>query len=197
MDYCMLEGAKNNGALGGIRTHDLSLRRAALYPAELQARVTGILQGCGAEGEIRTHTPLRALRPERSASTISPPRQVATAYTLRITLCGGDGALRRNRFHLIPFASARKTICAVGRNVTMGTEIGRIESGLTRAYGRSDRLIRQEVGTFSPTLRIIMSRRSRPIRRRCSRFEMSSRSSVECGRSTIARSTCPRAPSRD
>ncbi len=25
------------GALGGIRTHDLSLRRAALYPAELQA----------------------------------------------------------------------------------------------------------------------------------------------------------------
>ena len=29
---------QNNGALGGIRTHDLSLRRAALYPAELQAR---------------------------------------------------------------------------------------------------------------------------------------------------------------
>lgn len=26
-----------SGALGGIRTHDLSLRRAALYPAELQA----------------------------------------------------------------------------------------------------------------------------------------------------------------
>ena len=26
-----------NGALGGIRTHGLSLRRAALYPAELQA----------------------------------------------------------------------------------------------------------------------------------------------------------------
>ena len=25
------------GALGGIRTHGLSLRRAALYPAELQA----------------------------------------------------------------------------------------------------------------------------------------------------------------
>ena len=27
------------GALGGIRTHDLSLRRAALYPTELQARI--------------------------------------------------------------------------------------------------------------------------------------------------------------
>ncbi len=35
---------QKNGALGGIRTHDLSLRRAALYPAELQARGTGI---CG------------------------------------------------------------------------------------------------------------------------------------------------------
>ena len=29
------------GALGGIRTHDLSLRRAALYPAELQAHKCG------------------------------------------------------------------------------------------------------------------------------------------------------------
>ena len=28
---------KKDGALDGIRTHDLSLRRAALYPAELQA----------------------------------------------------------------------------------------------------------------------------------------------------------------
>ena len=35
----VIQSAKqNNGALGGIRTHDLSLRRAALYPAELQAR---------------------------------------------------------------------------------------------------------------------------------------------------------------
>ena len=38
-----------NGALGGARTHDLSLRRAALYPSELQAPVPG---GNGAEGEI-------------------------------------------------------------------------------------------------------------------------------------------------
>ena len=28
---------RESGALGGIRTHDLSLRRAALYPAELRA----------------------------------------------------------------------------------------------------------------------------------------------------------------
>ncbi len=33
------ESGMKNGALGGIRTHDLSLRRAALYPAELQAPV--------------------------------------------------------------------------------------------------------------------------------------------------------------
>ena len=37
--YRGIQSAKQkNGALGGIRTHDLSLRRAALYPAELQAR---------------------------------------------------------------------------------------------------------------------------------------------------------------
>ena len=38
------------GALGGTRTHDLILRRDALYPSELQARA-------GAEGGTRTHTP--------------------------------------------------------------------------------------------------------------------------------------------
>tara|TARA_B100000029_G_scaffold506512_1_gene589397 strand:- start:2485 stop:2601 length:117 start_codon:yes stop_codon:yes gene_type:complete len=36
-----------SGALGGIRTHDLSFRKAALYPAELQAH-----NYFGAEGEI-------------------------------------------------------------------------------------------------------------------------------------------------
>ena len=71
------------GALGGIRTHGLSLRRAALYPSELQAPETGPGDLCdydtregGAEGEIRTPTPLRALRPERSASAVSPLRHV-------------------------------------------------------------------------------------------------------------------------
>ena len=73
----IIRGAKREyGALGGIRTHDLSLRRAALYPAELQAhfRLESRLEIHGAEGESRTRTPLRALRPERSASAISPPR---------------------------------------------------------------------------------------------------------------------------
>ncbi len=38
----IIRGAKREyGALGGIRTHDLSLRRAALYPAELQAHKCG------------------------------------------------------------------------------------------------------------------------------------------------------------
>ena len=73
------------GALGGIRTHGLSLRRAALYPSELQAHETDPDPGdlCdydtregGAEGEIRTPTPLRALRPERSASAVSPLRHI-------------------------------------------------------------------------------------------------------------------------
>ena len=40
--YQISRGAKREyGALGGIRTHDLSLRRAALYPAELQAHKGG------------------------------------------------------------------------------------------------------------------------------------------------------------
>ena len=40
--YQISRGAKREyGALGGIRTHDLSLRRAALYPAELQAHKCG------------------------------------------------------------------------------------------------------------------------------------------------------------
>ena len=65
-------------ALGGTRTHGLSLRRAALYPTELQAHAesqgTSRRSNCGAEGGTRTHTPVRALRPERSASTIPPLR---------------------------------------------------------------------------------------------------------------------------
>ena len=82
--YQISRGAKREyGALGGIRTHDLSLRRAALYPAELQAHKVWTnprtefyfnKHKYGAEGESRTRTPLRALRPERSASAISPPR---------------------------------------------------------------------------------------------------------------------------
>ena len=39
---------KKDGALGGARTHDLVLRRDALYPTELQAQ--RIING--AEGEI-------------------------------------------------------------------------------------------------------------------------------------------------
>ena len=76
-----------NGALGGIRTHGLSLRRAALYPLSYKRVKTnplpivpgtrpGTVMGIGAEGGSRTHTPFQALRPERSASTISPLRHV-------------------------------------------------------------------------------------------------------------------------
>ena len=32
---------RNSGALGGTRTHDLRLRKPALYPTELRARKTG------------------------------------------------------------------------------------------------------------------------------------------------------------
>ena len=36
--FISLYGLRINGALGGTRTHGLSLRRAALYPTELQAQ---------------------------------------------------------------------------------------------------------------------------------------------------------------
>ena len=38
---------EGSGALGGTRTHGLSLRRAALYPTELQALEMGLLTVCG------------------------------------------------------------------------------------------------------------------------------------------------------
>src|SRR3954466_252952 len=47
-----------DGALGGIRTHDPSLRRAVLYPAELRAR--------GAD--FRTEPPARARRTRPAAT---------------------------------------------------------------------------------------------------------------------------------
>ena len=44
----LIQQKKENGALGGARTHDLVLRRDALYPTELQAHKLI----SGAEGEI-------------------------------------------------------------------------------------------------------------------------------------------------
>ena len=38
---------QQNGAPGGIRTHDLWLRRPTLYPAELQAPIPNLRQGVG------------------------------------------------------------------------------------------------------------------------------------------------------
>ena len=112
-------------AFAGLRSIQLSYK----------ARVTGILRGCGAEGEIRTHTPLRALRPERSASN-----HFATPASCHRLIHTKDNALRGRRrdpaakwFHLIPYASDLKTLTRRWRNVTMGTEIDRIESGLSRA----------------------------------------------------------------
>ena len=42
VDGAFDRAGKSSAAPGGIRTHDLSLRRAALYPDELVARGTGI-----------------------------------------------------------------------------------------------------------------------------------------------------------
>ena len=69
----------------GIRFFEISAFLARLSPPSIQARGTRI-SGYhrhpatpdfqrGAEGGIRTRTSSRTLRPERSASTISPPRQ--------------------------------------------------------------------------------------------------------------------------
>ena len=46
----------------------------------------------GAEGGIRTHTPLRILRPERSASTVPPLRLIVLMF-LTDTLVVGDRGL--------------------------------------------------------------------------------------------------------
>ena len=56
---------KQGGALGGIRTHGLSLRRAALYPLSYKRPCRG--------GDLNSHG-RSPLRPERSASAIPPPR---------------------------------------------------------------------------------------------------------------------------
>ena len=79
----VIDGKGSGGALGGTRTHGLSLRRAALYPTELQAHnkmVSWPNRDAGAEGGIRTHTPVRILRPERSASTVPPLRPIIVKF---------------------------------------------------------------------------------------------------------------------
>ena len=76
---------ETHGALGGTRTHGLILRRDALYPSELQARVsetthldvralfgawTDLFSLVPKEG-LEPTRPFRALHPECSASTNS------------------------------------------------------------------------------------------------------------------------------
>ena len=60
-------------AFAGLRSIQLSYKRTG---AEINPLVEFYIDPnkFGAEGESRTRTPLRALRPERSASAISPPR---------------------------------------------------------------------------------------------------------------------------
>ena len=65
--------AERNGALGGTRTHGLILRRDALYPTELQARTDVLMVPRVGFEPTR---PQGALRPERSASAVPPPRLV-------------------------------------------------------------------------------------------------------------------------
>lgn len=49
-----------NGALGGIRTHDLQLRRLTLYPAELQAQLVELYRIlCGLHIDFRKGDSLR------------------------------------------------------------------------------------------------------------------------------------------
>ena len=78
-------GKETCGALGGTRTHGLILRRDALYPSELQARVSetthlnvrpivgrGLLRYSLVPKEgLEPTRPFRALHPECSASTNS------------------------------------------------------------------------------------------------------------------------------
>ena len=41
-----VNGLQEDGALGGIRTHDPCLRRAILYPAELRVRAAAMIRIC-------------------------------------------------------------------------------------------------------------------------------------------------------
>ena len=70
VELLVIRVGEMSGALGGTRTHGLILRRDALYPSELQARISEtdnfevwaasvrpIVLLAGAEGGTRTHTP--------------------------------------------------------------------------------------------------------------------------------------------
>jgi hypothetical protein len=70
-----------SGALGGIRTHGLSLRRAALYPLSYKRllRLKGLdnhttVMVMVPKGRFELPRPQGALRPERSASAVPPLR---------------------------------------------------------------------------------------------------------------------------
>ncbi len=59
-------------AFAGLRSIQLSYKRTCVGESTTEFYFNNCTYG--AEGESRTRTPLRALRPERSASAISPPR---------------------------------------------------------------------------------------------------------------------------
>ena len=74
----------------GMRSIQLSYKRALCVAVAYETKD----DVSGAEGGIRTHTPLRTLRPERSASTVPPLRHyAATDIVLNQTpsLVGGRG----------------------------------------------------------------------------------------------------------
>ena len=77
-------------AFAGLRSIQLSYKRTG---AEINPLVEFYIDPnkFGAEGESRTRTPLRALRPERSASAISPPRH--KRLNCKLTHLVGDGGL--------------------------------------------------------------------------------------------------------
>ena len=80
-------------AFAGLRSIQLSYKRTG---AETNPLVEFYIdpQTNGAEGESRTRTPLRALRPERSASAISPPRHGISSLIHAIKSVGGRWGTR-------------------------------------------------------------------------------------------------------
>ena len=63
-------------ASAGLRSIQLSYKRTMCVHHRMA-------NGIGAEGGSRTHTPVRILRPERSASTVPPLRHISVASGVR------------------------------------------------------------------------------------------------------------------
>ena len=72
--------AERNGAPGEIRTHDLCLRRATLYPAEL--RVLGMPAGAAPYSTLFCASSVRSRRNLKSIKQLQVPRRCSSGRSI-------------------------------------------------------------------------------------------------------------------